>query len=720
MKIAFLNPPWWDATGKGLRYGIRAGSRWPFTVQAHCKPDEYSFGAYLPHPFFLSYAASYAQRAFPEAQVILRDSIAMRESYESFLVWMTTEAPEWVVMESATPSWDHDMRVCRYVAAVHPSVKIIITGTITTTRAEEALSIPGVAAAVKGEYEKGVARVIAGERGVIEHDLLTVAEMNEAPFPMFQPETAANYWDACPTGQVAPQLQVWSSRGCPFRCLHGDTPVNTVEGMIPIRELVGRESIGVFTYDHVERTAKVSTARNIRKYGEDERLVRVRFDDGTHIDCTPDHKFVAFKWGNQFVGEREWISEAQDLTPGTHVRAIKTSMGGSYLDVAWDRKHRGKVHRMVMEWMLGRRLTDTEQVHHIDHNKLNNLPNNLELCSDAKEHSAKHPEIAERMRTNNPTKGGMSEEWKARIRAGITGLRRSDESRERYRRAAILREAKRRARGTDGRFEPEDIVNHRVVSVEPLDGVHDVFCLEVPETGWFYANNVLVKNCSFCAWPATMTGNDPDGTGKRAVRNYSPEYMEEFLARAIREYGFRSIYDDSDTFNLQERHTIAMCEVYRKTGLPWSAMCRADTISEETWKLMKDSGCFGVKIGFESGSQRVVDKIINKRLDLKAAAETARFLRSIGMTVHGTFSIGHPGETRAEAQQTVHLIKQLYVSGGLDTHQLSGTAVIEGTPLDTIEHGKHLKAYDAAVIDGNYIRSTDGQAKIEGMLNPCK
>lgn len=214
-----------------------------------------------------------------------------------------------------------------------------------------------------------------------------------------------------------------------------------------------------------------------------------------------------------------------------------------------------------------------------------------------------------------------------------------------------------------------------------------------------------------------MTGNDPDGTGRRAVRNYSPEHMAEQIARAIYAHGYKSLYDDSDTFNLQERHTIDMCAVYRKTGLPWSAMCRADTISRETWQLMKDSGCFGVKIGFESGSQRVIDSIINKRLNLKEAADTARYLRSIGLTVHGTFSIGHPGETPAEAQQTIDLIHDLYASGGLDTHQLSGTAVIEGTPLDTIEHGAHLKAYDAAVIDENYVRFTDGQMKIERMLN---
>ena len=42
-------------------------------------------------------------------------------------------------------------------------------------------------------------------------------------------------------------------------------------------------------------------------------------------------------------------------------------------------------------------------------------------------------------------------------------------------------------------------------------------------------------------------------------------------------------------------------------------MCRADTIRMDLWKEMRDSGCFGVKLGFESGNQLVVDTIVNKR-----------------------------------------------------------------------------------------------------------
>lgn len=42
-----------------------------------------------------------------------------------------------------------------------------------------------------------------------------------------------------------------------------------------------------------------------------------------------------------------------------------------------------KEHRIVMEWHLGRKLLPTERVHHIDGNKLNNDPSNLEIWTHA-------------------------------------------------------------------------------------------------------------------------------------------------------------------------------------------------------------------------------------------------------------------------------------------------------------------------------------------------
>ena len=222
--------------------------------------------------------------------------------------------------------------------------------------------------------------------------------------------------------------------------------------------------------------------------------------------------------------------------------------------------------------------------------------------------------------------------------------------------------------------------------------------------------------CIFCVWPTTMTGHDPDGSRKRTVRQYNAEYLEALLTELIGRYHFQSVYFDDDTFNLGDRHVEKVCAIMRKLDVPWSAMCRADTSSFHLWQEMKDSGCFGVKIGFESGNQDVVDKIVNKRLDLEEARRVAFEVRRVGMTLHGTFTFGLPGETHEQMQDTERYIASL----PLNSIQKSGCAEIEGAPLHSLNTEKSLKAYPDARIDANYVRATDGQAKIERMLKEEK
>ena len=51
-------------------------------------------------------------------------------------------------------------------------------------------------------------------------------------------------------------------------------------------------------------------------------------------------------------------------------------------------------HRVVAEKMLGRQLVDGEVVHHIDANKRNNDPSNLQIFSSQKEHAKYHKKLS--------------------------------------------------------------------------------------------------------------------------------------------------------------------------------------------------------------------------------------------------------------------------------------------------------------------------------------
>lgn len=297
-------------------------------------------------------------------------------------------------------------------------------------------------------------------------------------------------------------------------CLAGDTLVDTVYGIMPIKEIAEKyKEIGIFTYDRKQRQVRVATAKNIEKTGENEKLVRVWFDDGTWIDCTPDHKFLVFAWAHK----KDWKVKAENLKPGMHVRAVRMQPNGKmgYIRVEWGgRKNYQFRHRMIMEWILGRSLEKKEVIHHKDHNPVNNHPDNLQLCASTKEHMQDHPELAERM--SKLMKGRKLPKWWGRaISEGKRGKKHRPECSKNHSKAAKLRAAKRtpeerseisrkamatrRARGLpignpNWVKRKKRTGNHVIVAVTPLKGRHDVYCMEVPDTHWFYANNVLVHN----------------------------------------------------------------------------------------------------------------------------------------------------------------------------------------------------------------------------------
>ncbi|MBT7628789.1 MAG: hypothetical protein HN597_03670 [Desulfobacula sp.] len=77
-----------------------------------------------------------------------------------------------------------------------------------------------------------------------------------------------------------------------YDCLHGDTEVETDKGVFKIKDLVGRKGkvktvFGLWTdFD------------NCKLYRKNSEIVRVIFDDGKSVVCTPDHNFLTgdFRW----------------------------------------------------------------------------------------------------------------------------------------------------------------------------------------------------------------------------------------------------------------------------------------------------------------------------------------------------------------------------------------------------------------------------------------
>ena len=462
---------------------------------------------------------------------------------------------------------------------------------------------------------------------------------------------------------------IFSSRGCPYNCLSGNTEINTVDGMIKIKDLVGRDNIGVYTYDVDTGRALISDAYNITKTQENAELVRVIFDDDSFIDCTPDHRFLTFKNGNQFVGGKEEFVEAKDLKYKQRVRAIKSyETPQGYIDVYWKRRGRDKQHRMVAEYMLGESLGD-RNIHHIDGDKSNNCVDNIEIYDTMEAHFKNHPEIAERMKIDNPA-FDMNDEWRRNISNGCSGFIRSDESKGNYRDSKL---GSKNPNYIDGKHSELnafcsvcgikisrgynkcrncyrlDDVNHKVKNVIYLDRKEDVYCMEVPRYHAFYANNVLVHNCSFCAGSYLYN---------RRYRKESANHVVETYKWIVDKYEVDLVeyLDDNFFVDLEWAE-----EVATKIGRPYRALIRADRINEEVCDLLNRTNCRSLFMGIESGNDRVRNEVMEKgitsdqiRVAVKMMAE-----RCPQINITTMFIMGVPGETYEEYRDTARFAIEL-------------------------------------------------------------
>jgi radical SAM superfamily enzyme YgiQ (UPF0313 family) len=138
----------------------------------------------------------------------------------------------------------------------------------------------------------------------------------------------------------------------------------------------------------------------------------------------------------------------------------------------------------------------------------------------------------------------------------------------------------------------------------------------------------------------------------------------------VKEYFF-----DDDTFTDDLPRAEAIARGLGRLGVTWSCNAKAD-VPLATLKVLRDNGLRLLLVGYESGSQRILNNV-KKGIRLDRAREFTRNVRTLGIKVHGTFIMGLPGETRETIQETVRFALDI----DPDTIQVSLAAPYPGTAL---------------------------------------
>lgn len=184
-----------------------------------------------------------------------------------------------------------------------------------------------------------------------------------------------------------------------------------------------------------------------------------------------------------------------------------------------------------------------------------------------------------------------------------------------------------------------------------------------------------------------------------AYRMRSPSKVVDEMEYCIKKYGARQFYFDDQSFVVNKKHVIEICEGLKKRNIriPWTCMGDAMFVDFEMLKAMADAGCIGMKFGVESASPEIL-KTIHKPLNLKKVKQVVEWCRGLGIGTHATFCLGLPGETVETIKQSISFMEELNV----DTAQVSKAIPYPGTPM-----------YKWAVAN-NYL-TTDDFSKYDGM-----
>lgn len=161
--------------------------------------------------------------------------------------------------------------------------------------------------------------------------------------------------------------------------------------------------------------------------------------------------------------------------------------------------------------------------------------------------------------------------------------------------------------------------------------------------------------CTFCAIVATF---------KRTVRFRSPETVFEEIQEVNKKFSIDHIVIADDTFGLKKGRIESLCEGFAKSGLKsWSCDTRVDSVTRESLKIMKASGCTKVAFGVETGSDRVI-KLNEKKIDLHRVRQAIAWSKEAGIKhIEANFIVGsHPEETLDDLKKTQKLIKELDVT----------------------------------------------------------
>jgi len=191
-----------------------------------------------------------------------------------------------------------------------------------------------------------------------------------------------------------------------------------------------------------------------------------------------------------------------------------------------------------------------------------------------------------------------------------------------------------------------------------------------------YTGRGCRSKCTFCLWPQTVGGH--------LYRTRTPASVIEEIALAHRYFPqVQEFFFDDDTFTDDLPRAEEIARGLGRLGVTWSCNAKAN-VPRRTLQILKDNGLRLLLVGYESGNQQILNNI-RKGIRVDIARRFTRDCHELGITIHGTFIVGLPGETAETLRETIRFA----IETNPHTIQVSLAAPYPGTELyrQAVENG---------------------------------
>lgn len=172
---------------------------------------------------------------------------------------------------------------------------------------------------------------------------------------------------------------------------------------------------------------------------------------------------------------------------------------------------------------------------------------------------------------------------------------------------------------------------------------------DVPATT-FYSQWGCIYNCSYCESPMA---------GSYTVRAMTPQRIQDEIRHIRDEFGIHGIMFFDDELNLDKKRTLGICEKIKELGdITWRGFMVTAKFDEEIANACKESNCYEVASGIESGSPKIL-RNIKKPATVELNKKFLITAKKAGLRTKAFMIIGLPGESWMTIKESYNFLKNL-------------------------------------------------------------